>query len=216
MIYKSLLITRPFYDNPTSYLYHWSEAFVDAARKKGVKVIDLKSDKAIASEVEGRLKKINPDLVVINGHGSQRELYGQNDQVLISLGKNEKLLTSKIVFARSCSSAKLLGKKCVKNGTICYIGYDEDFIFVFDINCINNPLKDKTAKLFLGPSNQIIHSLLKGNLTGQANEKSKKMFMKNIIHLLNSQTTKNNTEIVTYLLWDMNHQVCLGDKNAKI
>ncbi len=43
------------------------------------------------------------------------------------------MLKEKIVYAISCQSAKNLGKKSIKSGTKSYImGYDDDFIFVFD------------------------------------------------------------------------------------
>ncbi|KKP46668.1 MAG: hypothetical protein UR39_C0009G0025 [Candidatus Woesebacteria bacterium GW2011_GWA1_33_30] len=216
MNHKSLLITRPFYENPTNYLFWWSELLVKLAKEKGFEISDLKNKKVTRKEVEGRLKKMKPSLVVFNGHGDDNSIYGQDDEMLISIGFNDHLLIDKIIFARSCLSAKNLGKACVKLGTTSYIGYDEDFVFIFDIDYVSKPLLDKTARLFLEPSNQVVRSLLKGNLTSYANNSGKEMFLKNITSLLTSETTKEDSSILRYLVWDMKHQVCLGDQNAKI
>lgn len=216
MKYKSLLIIRPFYENPTNYLYCWSESLINLAKEKGFEVSDLRGKKAIRSEVEGRLEKMKPNFVVFNGHGNEKSIYGQDDELLISVGLNEKLLVNKVVFARSCLSAKKLGKVCIKNGTISYLGYDEDFVFIFDIESVIKPTSDKTAKLFLEPSNQVIRSLLKGNSTSKANNSGKDMYLKNITSLLTSETTKEDSSVLRYLVWDMKHQVCLGDQDASI
>jgi len=216
MAQKSLLITRPFYENPTNYLYHWSEPLIKLAKDKGFEVIDLTREKVVRKEVEGRLKKVNPELVVLNGHGSVDEVFGQDGKTLFVKGENEALLANKIVFARSCLSAKGLGKSCVKKGTKAYIGYLEDFIFVSDNSCTTKPLEDKTAALFLEPSNQTVRSLLKGNSAGLSNESGKNLFLKNILKLLTSESDKADSENVRYLIWDMKHQICLGDQDAVI
>jgi hypothetical protein len=51
-----------------------------------------------------------------------------------------------------------------------------DFIFCHDLDKISRPLEDKTAKLFLEPSNQVAISLLKGNTSGRSSERSKIFF----------------------------------------
>ena len=96
MAQKSLLITRPFYENPTNYLYHWSEPLIKLAKDKGFEVIDLTREKVVRKEVEGRLKKVNPELVVLNGHGSVDEVFGQDGKTLFVKGENEALLANKI------------------------------------------------------------------------------------------------------------------------
>lgn len=213
---KSLLITRPFYENPTNYLFHWSRPIIELAREQGFYVVDLARKKAIKAELEGRLRKVKPNLVVLNGHGNEKMVFGQDNEPLITMGENEKLLANKIVFTRACLSARSLGKSCVQNGTKAYLGYDEDFIFRFEWENITKPLKDETAALFMEPSNQTARSLIKGNSAKQSNENGKNAFLKNIFKLLTSETTKDESETVRYLLWDMRHQICLGNENATI
>lgn len=214
MAQKSLLITRPFYENPTNYLYYWSKPLIEFAQNKRFIVIDLAKEKAVRKEIEGRLKKVKPDLVILNGHGSEKEIFGQNGEILLVMGESEKLLADKIIYARACLSAKLFGKSCIKHGTKAYIGYQEDFIFIFDTTYTTEPLKDKITALFMEPSNQTVKSLLKGNSAKKSNENGKNAFFKNILKLLTSETRKEESDTIRYLVWDMKHQVCLGNPDA--
>lgn len=77
-----------------------------------------------------------------------------------------------------------------------------------------HPLADKTAELFLEPSNQVAISLLKGRTVGEAQQNSKKSFLRNIQKLLTSESTPEDSSALRYLLWDMQHQVCLGNQSA--
>lgn len=79
---------------------------------------------------------------------------------------------------------------------------------------IGKPLEDKTAELFLEPSNYIPVSLVKGHTAGDANNRSKKLFRRNIERLVIEGPSSDDYNAIRYLLWDMTHQVCLGDENA--
>jgi len=79
---------------------------------------------------------------------------------------------------------------------------------------ISKPLEDKTAELFLVPSNYIAISLLKGHTAGNADNRSKILFRRNIEKLIIEGPSSDNYYTIRYLLWDMMHQVCLGNKNA--
>lgn len=152
MMKKTLLITRPFYENPTNYLYHWSKPLIDLASRKNFTVIDLEKEKVNRKELEGRLEKVNPELVVFNGHGSETVIFGQ----------------------------------------------------------------DRTAKLFLEPSNQVVISLIKGNSAVQSHRNGKKAYLRNIQRLLTSESSSEDTTAVRYLIWNMTHQVCLGNQSASL
>jgi len=209
-----LLITRPNHDITTNYLYYWSQKIIDEADKKGVKTVDLRGRRANKKEFTSVINKIRPRLIVLNGHGDNKSVTGFDNEVLIEVGNNEKLLERKIAYAVSCSSAKTLGSKCIDFGTDTYIGYTDDFVFMINETKITKPLEDKTAQLFLEPSNKIAISLLKGNSSGNSYKKSQEVFRRNITHLLTSESSQEGKEALPYLLWDMRHQVCLGDHNA--
>jgi len=213
---RSLLLTRPNYDLPTTYLSHWSEPVIELANQKNLKTTDLAGTKANRSGFTGRVEKTNPSFIFFNGHGSETTVMGQDDEILVAAGDNEDLLRGKIVFARSCSSAKKLGPQAVSEGALTFIGYEEPFVFMIDLQTATKPRLDKTAQLFLGSSNQIATTLIKGHTSGEADQRAKQSFRRNIRKLLTSRVTKEDASAVRFLLWDMNHQVCLGDSSVAL
>jgi len=211
---QTLLITRPEHDPATLYLSKWSEVIIDEAHRKSAKVIDLRREKANRKRVIGILEKRDPKLVVLNGHGGESFVGGHDNEAILKEG-DAKAVESKIFFARSCKSAKNLGLNAVNNGAIAYLGYKEDFWLFYSEDKIFKPLEDKTAELFLGPSNYVPIALLKGHTAGQSNNRSKTLFRKNIEKLIIEGPATDDYYTIRYLLWDMTHQVCIGDQNAR-
>lgn len=209
---KTLLVTRPKHDATVHYLFYWSKKIIELAKTKSIPVIDLKEKRANCKEVSSVLEKRNPLLVFLNGHGNDDCVTGHDDEALLVVGKNENLLISKIIYALSCRSGKNLGVKSIQAGALGYIGYDEDFIFVIDENKLRMPLEDEIAQLFLEPSNQVMVSLIKGHSIENSHLRSKKAFIEKARKLIGSES--HNNHLIPWLVWDMQHQVCLGDKNA--
>ena len=212
---KSLLITRPEHDLTTRYISKWSEKIIQEAKDKRIEVIDLHREKANRGRVLGILKKKASltMLVVFNGHGSYTAVTGHNNEPLVTQ-ENADVLASKIVYARSCQSAKGLGQAAVAARAIAYIGYQEDFIFLIDEDKISKPLEDMKAALFLEPSNYVIIGLLKGHSVSDANNRSKNLFRKNIEKLLVGESSSENFYAARFLYWNMTNQVCLGNGAA--
>jgi len=207
----SLLVTRPNSDRTTRYISTWAEKVISLAQEKGLAVFDLARNRANRKELESMIRRNEPSLIFLNGHGHDTVVTGQDGEVLIEAGSNENILKKRIVYALSCRSGKVLGPRCVQAGTEAYIGYDEDFIFLFEESKRTHPEQDKTAELFLTPSNQVVISLLKGHSAEEAHANSKRSFVRNIKKLLSSQTSSSDSQAVRYLIWDMQHQVCLGN-----
>jgi len=187
---------------------------IELAQEKGIKVWNLEGERANRKEVESIIKKRKPSLVFLNGHGDDGAVAGHNNEVLIEAGDNEDILASKIVYALSCKSGKKLGPESIKKGATVYIGYDDDFVFITNPNKVSDPLSDETASLFLEASNQIIISLLKGHSAKDCHDRSKKIFARNAAKV----STGDSKEylLAAYLLWNAEHQVCLGDENASL
>lgn len=213
---KSLLITRPNYEITTRYLYVWNKKVIKEAIERGINVLDLEKEKAVKDEFIGRMRKVNPALVLLNGHGGSDCVTGQNNEVIVKAGDNEEILEGKIVYALACRSALILGPKSVEAGASAFIGYLKDFVFFNDDSKIAHPENDKVAGLFLDPSNRISISLVKGNNVSDARKKSKKLFAENIKKLLNSDNNSQDysSSFIPYLVWNMKHQTCCGDQNA--
>jgi len=210
----NILVTRPEHDDTTYYLSHWSKKILDFAKKKGEKIFDLNRERATKKEVTSFLSKKNPEFVIFNGHGDDDLVSGHKNETLIKAGENEGLLKNKMIYAISCKSAKKLGPESISAGAISYIGYDDDFVFIYEKNKITNPLIDDIAKIYLEPSNELIISLIKGNSTSESYKRSQDMFMTNLKKLLTSEAP--STPAVRYLWWDIKHQVLLGDKEAAL
>ena len=96
----------------------------------GTDIVDLEGEKANRESFESVLKKKNPDLVFLNGHGSPDAVCGQDDKVVVQADLNEKILAKRLIYAVSCDSAQILGKEAVRNGAKVYIGYNKPFAFL--------------------------------------------------------------------------------------
>jgi hypothetical protein len=211
-----MLITRPNHDITTDYLYFWSISLIDFAKKVGLSVVDLSKKRANVKEFISVLKKVKPKLVVMNGHGNKSSITGYDNEILLNLQSNLALLEDKLVYARSCSSAKKFGKKSITKGCLAYIGYDDDFVFMINENKITRPLEDKTAELFLEPANHLVILLLKGHAAHEANQRSKEKYKQNILKLMTSSATQEEKELIPFLTRNYLHQVNLGDENATL
>lgn len=214
--YKILLVTRPNHDLTVRYLSAWGQKVITEAEKKGIKILELKNKRANKQELEKMIKKHNPALIFLNGHGDKNSVCGQDDKNLVSLDdKNEKILSGSITYALACQSAKGLGVQATKDNFGAFIGYQEDFYFYYDQTKVTRPLEDGIAKLFLEPSNQVVVSLLKGNTASNSNLNSRKFFARNIQKLLSSEASLESGQYIKYLWWDMKNQVCLGNGDYK-
>ncbi|MBI2604008.1 MAG: hypothetical protein HYW56_00515 [Candidatus Harrisonbacteria bacterium] len=180
---------------------------------KHATVVDLEGEKATRERFIGTLEKKSPRFVFLNGHGNENVVCGHDDEILLK--ESDVAVKDKILYARACKSAKQLGQKAIENGASAYIGYDEDFIFTTDETKSSRPVQDETAALFLEPSNQTAISILKGHTAEEANRRSKEKFAKNIRTLLLLGPSEDDYYAIRYLLWDMRHQVCLGDGSSK-
>ncbi len=204
----SLLTTRPNHDLTTRYISAWAETVLDFARKHGNTVFDLAKKKAVRGMFESMMKKHNPDVVFLNGHGSDNAVLGQDNEPLLQVGVNQNLLKDKVAYALSCKSANVLGAESVRAGAKAYIGYKDDFIFQYSSDKISRPREDKTASFFLEPSNQVVISLLKGHNANDATRRGKEVFLKNIRKFISSQTPQDDVTTLRYLVWNMQNLVC--------
>lgn len=213
---SKVLVTTPSSDPTTRFISAWAEETIAKLKAKNLQFIALKNDRATRSVLESMLKKHNPSLVFLNGHGGPDLVCGHNDEVLLQAGQNDTALAGTVAYALSCSSARTLGPSAVTNGAVAYVGYTEDFIFFISPEKMRNPLEDKTAEMFLAPANHVVVSLAKGHTAGEATASAKGYFLKNIQKLLSSEASVDEREYIRYLIWDMRALACQGNVNAVI
>ncbi len=205
---QALVITRPFYDPTTSYLNRFNLEVVKNAEKKLRSVVDLEGKRANKKEFESVIKKMKPDLIIINGHGNAELVLGNSsNEILVKVGENEYILKDAVVFSLSCSSAKVLGKASISAGAKAYIGYDEDFIYAYTDGFSTRAEQDPLAKLFLDPTSKIANSLVDGYSPEEAHVRGRTAFIENLQKVLLSNS--KDEYLARYLIWDLTNQVCL-------
>ena len=201
-----LLLTRPRYDTPTHYLFYWAGLLIEEAKKRGVKVIDLDREKAVKKKLHSYLAKQPIDTVILNGHGSQEAVAGEDNEVILSAGNGTKLLKNKIIFVRACDAGMILGKEIMENGARGFIDYIQPFIFPVDKDFFKKPLEDELAAPILSCSNQVGISLIKGKTAAEAQKDSLDKYAEAIVKYSSSEAT--SSFLLPILLWNMTSQVC--------
>ena len=213
---KGLIITLPKHDTVTEYLSQFSQEIIKEADMRGLSVRKLSHNEATKKAFEQSVAKLDYRMVIFNGHGSDDAIGGHNDDAIVSKGVNDNTLKDRITYARSCNAASELGAHVATyGGETCFIGYELLFQFYVDTQWELNPLKDNTARLYLGPSNMIAISLIKGNTTREAHENSKKHLLKNIKKVLRKKDKESY--LLAEALWN-NYlgKVILGDKETRL
>ncbi|MFH1246394.1 MAG: hypothetical protein V1489_01280 [Candidatus Liptonbacteria bacterium] len=209
------LVTRPEYELVTRYFYRWAEPVIEEATRKGCEIIDLDHDKANHDRLVGTLrKKPTKMLVMLNGHGNKTTIAGDGHKAMVDVADAD-CFKGKIVYARACESAAELGPAAVLKGAVAYIGYDIPFTFLHEGKSAT-PLEDETAALFLEPSNAVCDALLKGHSAGEANARSRAKYRHNIQQILISDAKGEYSYALSFLFDDMEHQLCLGNQDARV
>ncbi len=190
-------------------MYFWSGLVVDMAKDKNILYFDLKNTDANKANLESYTRKHSPTLIFVNGHGNNSTLTGHDNQSIIDI--NSKV-TSKVIYARSCDAALILGPKLVRNGVGAFIGYKRKFTLCYLAEFSTKPLKDPIAKNFLEPSNLVATTLMKGHSANEANTRSKNEMFKNFRRMLSSEASDDEKYAARWLWGNINNQILVGDQ----
>ena len=210
-----LLVTRPDYDDGTAYLSHYTSLVLKLAKEKNIDVKDFLGKDANVADVTKYVSKKNPKLLFINGHGNNDSLEGDRNEILFSVNNGLDILKNKIVYARACHAGLSFGEKMVRGNSGCFIGYKFPFSFWISGARSSTPLKDKTAALFLIPSNEVVSCLIRGKTTKDANELSKKKMVESMQKVLdlNGKKEPGAMELLKILWTNYNGQVLHGNED---
>src|SRR3989344_6107208 len=211
-----LIVTRPYYDVAIKYISSWAEDVISFAKTKRVDVVDLDKEKANKKDFESRVKKLQPNLIFLNGHGADDCICGQDDQILVKAGDNHDILQGKITYSVSCSSGKELGPEVIKDGKSTFIGYEKEFVLLGNLRYKGKLNDDPIAKPFMESSNLVLLSLLKGNKAKESSDRSKAKFEEHVSKLSSSTADFDTLRAMQALRWNARHQVCLGNQNASL
>lgn len=210
---RPIIITRPHHEVVTKYLCDWSKNVVDMAIAKALVVFDLVGEKSTKKVFEGYVKKRAPVFAFLNGHGNALEIAGHENEVIINKDSD---LNLKIIYARSCEAASILGPELVSRGVGAFVGYTRKFIFGYDLDKCYKPLDDTLAKLFLEPSNLVASTIIKGHSVLEADKRSKEAMYKNFRKMISSSATYEERFAARWLWSNIKSQVVLGDQNCTI
>jgi hypothetical protein len=210
---NEMLITRPEHDDATTYLSEWSKEIVfKVATRASVSILDLNNGRATYKQFHSFIKTHSPRFVMFNGHGNEETIMGHNNEILVD-ENNVSDLKDKIVYSISCRSASRLGHICVAHGSPAFIGYKKDFILFVDNNSSARPLTDTLARPCMDAAMQVPVSIIKGNKTKEAYQRSQETFKKYILSFLGSRELEA-PYILQSLIENMTNQVLIGNEDV--
>jgi hypothetical protein len=197
-----LYITRPDHDPVTACFFACSNEIITTANSKGCKVEKSEKEHANRKEVQSRLKANCPNLVVFNGHGSETEICGHDDEVIID-EHNADLLKDTITFARTCESLAKLGPITVTKGAKAFIGYKKYFRYITMNETETRPLSDPAAGPVLKASNIVPIKLLEGHTVEEAVNAAHHQTMKEALRLVQSEDIAEKNAFKYLILNDL-------------
>jgi hypothetical protein len=197
-------------------MYEWSEPIVETAENKGIKVDHITDQKVVKAEIVSRIKKLNPNFIILNGHGNSKTFFGYEDQFAIEI-KDAHLFKDKVVFCRACNCLKKLGKETVdKHGCKSFIGYEFEFVNVRQTNIELNPKEDKISKPIWETSNVVPICLIKGSTVVEAIEASHKRATSEILRLLTHSKELGAIDVLRAIIVNDDGLNYCGDGSATI
>lgn len=214
---RIIVATNPAHDPATEYLSSWFTKIVASISSMlpDTEIFELKNNDVTKEKLTRIVEEKNPQLILFNGHGSDKLIGGFESNILVACNDNERLLHGKIVYSLTCDSGKELGHKCIDIGTRSFIGYKEEFKLVHTGETTSNlQYEDPIANLFLRPAFEISRALLEGETVKTAFKRSQKLHADNIELLLLSSDPNLNTVFAGKIYHNMIHQVALGDQDA--
>jgi len=161
----------------------------------------LRDNKATRQNLESFATKHHPDIFFLNGHGSDYQVAGYNNEIILDYN-NVITVAGANVYALACNSAAKLGSQAMQCGAKGYIGYNKEFILLSNSSKTAHS-KDEMAELFLQPSNIIVQSLCKGSSADEAAQRGRQAFRASLRTAMNSDIQSDNDKLVPYLFSDM-------------
>src|SRR5436189_278214 len=98
---RIIILTSPAHDIVTEYLHSWSEKIHSDIPNlpNNTLIYKLIGEKVTREMLTGLVQEKDPHLILFNGHGSSKKIFGFEMNVLIALDDNEVLLRDRIVHS---------------------------------------------------------------------------------------------------------------------
>lgn len=150
------------------------------------------------------------DLIIGVGHGDETTFSGQNEAVILEVGKYDpREVKGKVIKLLSCETGVALGPDLVRNGALAVQGYTDDYVWVMDADFALTPWSDEIAAKALMPVVWGLNALLDGKTAREALEVELDGYAKN--------AEVEEDELIKALL-EFNHDnaILIGEGGARI
>ncbi len=158
-----------------------------------------------------RLSAPQSDIIIGAGHGDVDVFTGQNEAVILEVGKYDpKEVKGKVIKLLSCQCGIELCPDLVKNGAACAMGYTDDYVWITDSDLASTPWADKEfAGKCLMPVIDGLNALLDGKSAREALDVELEGYSRNA-------EAEDDELVKACLEFNRDNAVLLGDENAKI
>ena len=150
------------------------------------------------------------DIIIGTGHGDKTVFTGQNEAVILEVGKyNPREVRGKVIKLISCQTGVSLGPDLIKNGAKAFLGYEDDYVWVCDADLASTPWADKMAGTCLLPVVDGLNALLDGKTAKEALEIELAGYTRNA-------AVEEDDLIKSCLEFNHDNAVLLGDTTARV
>jgi len=164
----------------------------------------------LARRLPFQLSAPQSDIIIGTGHGNHTSFTGQNESVILEVGKyNPREVRGKVIKLLSCQTGVELGPDLIKNGAVAFMGYKDDYVWVMDADVALTPWADKLASTSLLPVIDGLNTLLDGKTSQEAFEIE--------IQGYESNAAVEEEELIkSCLKFNHDNAVLLGDTTARV
>ena len=164
----------------------------------------------LARRLPFRLSAPQSDIIIGVGHGDNDSFTGQNESVILEVGKyNPREVKGKVIKLLSCQTGVALGPDLIKNGAKAFLGYKDDYVWVMDADLASTPWADELAGTCLLPVVDGLNALLDGKTAEEAFEIEREGYLKNA-------AAEEDDLIKSCLEFNYDNAVLLGDPAARV
>ncbi len=150
------------------------------------------------------------DIIIGAGHGSKTSFTGQNEAVILEVGKyNPREVRGKVIKLLSCQTGVALGPDLIKNEAKAFLGYEDDYVWVMDADLASTPWADNLAGTCLLPVIDGLNTLLDGKTAKEAFDIELQGYLKNA-------AAEEDELIKSCLAFNHDNAVLLGDTTARV
>lgn len=164
----------------------------------------------LARRLPFQLSAPQSDIIIGTGHGDASSFTGQNENVILEVGKyNPVEVRGKVIKLLSCQTGKLLGPDLIENGAVAFLGYKDDYVWVMDQDHAATPWADKLASVCLMPVIDGLNALLDGKTAQESFDIEREGYTRNA-------AAEEDDLIKSCLGFNYENAVLLGEPTAHV